>query len=324
MHLRGIGYAITASFMFGLGAVLAKLVGSEIDAAVVAFLDLAVGGFLLAICLVFTRTPLFHQLKQLRRADWINVFLLACPGTSLPLLLIVAGFARTSALEGGFLLQLNGVAALIFALLLLGERIRLRQSLGILLLLLGSTLVVLKGTQGGDAGSSIVGDLMIVGGSIAIGFAYIPAKRLTSRIDTLPLTAIRLFVGAATILPVLAFQFLFGAHSFLWQPTLTTLWITLPIYILTNFCLGYLSQQEGLKLIKAWEVATITQTVPLFSTAFAILLLHDSMTPIQAIGGLIAIAGGVVVSSSNEAPIPADFCEPERLQEVPGKNHSGV
>ena len=37
MHLRGIGYAFAASLMFGLGAVLAKLVGSEIDAALVAF-----------------------------------------------------------------------------------------------------------------------------------------------------------------------------------------------------------------------------------------------------------------------------------------------
>src|SRR6266404_3809066 len=113
MHLRGIGYAFAASLMFGLGAVLAKLVGSEIDAALVAFLDLAVGGLLLIVCLAFTRNAaLFRRLSEIRRTDWINVFLLACPGTSLPLLLIVAGFARSSALEGGFLLQLNGVAAM--------------------------------------------------------------------------------------------------------------------------------------------------------------------------------------------------------------------
>src|SRR5438270_443532 len=97
MHLRGIGYAFAASFMFGLGAVLAKLVGSEIDAALVAFLDLAVGGLLLTACLAVTRTHFFKHLSGLKRADWINLFLLACPGTSLPLLLIVAGFARTSA-----------------------------------------------------------------------------------------------------------------------------------------------------------------------------------------------------------------------------------
>ena len=302
MHLRGIGYAFAASLMFGLGAVLAKLVGSEIDAALVAFLDLAMGGLLLTLGLAFTRTKFFKSLSELKRPDWINLFLLACPGTSIPLLLIVAGFARTSALEGGFLLQLNGVAALIFALLLLGERIRPRQGFGILLLLFGSALVVLKGTQGGVPGSGVLGDLMILGGAIGLGFGFIPAKRLTERIETLPLTAMRLFVGAATVLPVLAFQFLVAGHTLLWHPTPITLWVTLPVYILTNFCLGYLSQQEGLNLLKAWEMAAIMQTVPLFAAGFALLLLHDNMTPVQVIGALIAVAGGVVVSLSNKEP----------------------
>src|SRR5579859_4817725 len=127
MHLRGMGYAFAASLMFGLGAVLAKLLGKEIEATIVAFLNLAVGGLLLTAWLMLTRAPLFKALLALNRTDLINLFLLACPATALPLLLIVAGFALTSALEGGFILQLNGVAALVFALLLLGERIYLKQ-----------------------------------------------------------------------------------------------------------------------------------------------------------------------------------------------------
>jgi drug/metabolite transporter (DMT)-like permease len=122
------------------------------------------------------------------------------------------------------------------------------------------------------------------------------------------------------VLPVLAFQFLVGGHTLLWHPTLITLWVTLPVYILTNFCLGYLSQQEGLKLLKAWEMAAIMQTVPLFSTVFAILLLHDSMTPAQVIGGLIAVAGGVAVSLSNEESTPAIPVGMANLDEVPGKD----
>jgi drug/metabolite transporter (DMT)-like permease len=80
------------------------------------------------------------------------------------------------------------------------------------------------------------------------------------------------------------------------------LW-ALPLYIVTNFCLAYLSQQEGLRLLKAWEMAGIMQTVPLFSTLFAVLLLHDSMTLLQVGGGLLALVGGIVVSLSNEVPM---------------------
>ncbi len=301
MHLRGVGYALSAACMFGLGAVLAQLVGKEIDATVVAFLCLSLGGLLVAACLPFSgisRVPL-----ALTRRDWLELFLLACPGTALPLLLIVAGFARTSALVGGFLLQINGVAALVFALLLLAERVRLRQYPGILLLLLGSTLVILKSTQSGGWNSSLFGDLLILGGATGLGFSFVPAKRLSQRVATLTLTALRLLLGACSLLPIVIFQLLTSApaHSLLWQPSLITLLLVFPCYIVTNFFLGYLSQQEGFRFIKAWEMAAIMQTVPIFSTLFAILVLHDSLTLLQAAGGILAIIGGLVISLNNES-----------------------
>jgi drug/metabolite transporter (DMT)-like permease len=319
MHLRGIGFAFASSLMFGLGVVLAKLLGGELDAAIVAFVNLAGGGLLLTIGLLLSGAPFFKALRRLKRADWINLLLLSFPGTALPLLLIVGGFARTSALVGGFLLQLNGVAALIFAVLLLGERIRLKQSIGILLLLLGSALVVFRGQQGVALGSGGLGNLMILVGAIGLGFSFIPAKRLSQRIDTLPLTALRLLLGACTLLPVVIFQLLFAGHSLLWQPTITTLWV-LPLYIVTNFCLGYLSQQEGLRLLKAWEMAAIMQTVPLFSTLFALLLLHDSLTLVQAIGGLLALLGGIVVSLSGDSQRQTVAAETVPLKEGPGES----
>jgi drug/metabolite transporter (DMT)-like permease len=302
MHLRGIGYSLTASLMFGLGVVLAKFLSGEIDAALVAFLCLAFGGLLLSGVLLVTGNQLFQKLSDLKFRDWIDLFLLSCVGTALPLLFIVIGFTHASALEGGFILQLNGVAALIFAVLLLRERIRLRQSLGILLLLLGSTLVIFKGTQGGGTERGGLGDLFILAGAIGLGFGFIPAKRLSERVETLQLTALRLLLGAATLVPVAAFQLIVEAHSLLWQPSLNTVWV-LSLYILTSFCLGYLSQQAGFRLLKAWEMAAIMQTVPLFSTMFALLLLHDTITPVQALGGLLAVFGGIIVSLSERKPL---------------------
>jgi drug/metabolite transporter (DMT)-like permease len=306
--------------MFGFGVVLAKLLSGEIDAVLVAFLCLFSGGLLMTVFLLFTGNSIFHNLSVLTRADWINIFLLSCIGTSLPLLLIVKGFTRTSALEGGFILQLNGMAALIFALLLLHERFRLRQGLGILLLLVGSLLVILKGSQGGvDWKSGSLGNLLILAGAISLGFGFIPAKRLSERIETLQLTALRLLLGAATLLPIVAFQILFESQSLLWQPTFTSLW-ALPLYILTCFCLGYISQQAGFRLLKAWEIATIMQTVPLFSTIFAVLMLHNTITPLQAVGGFLAVLGGIIASLSDKKPMPVVSAEATPIQQEPGKD----
>lgn len=300
LRLRGIGYSLAGSLMFGLGVVLGQIVGREIDVTIVAFAAFSLGGLLLALGLSLTGTSLL-RLPTLTRSDWVQLLLLAGPGTTLPLLLIVSGLSRTGALEGGFIIQLNGVAALVFAFIFLGERIRWRQGVGIVLLLVGSALVVWSGALGHASGNSFIGDALILAGALGIGFGYIPAKRLSSRFPSLPLTSLRLLLGAVMVLPILAFELLLGSsHRFFWDPAPATLWIALPIYILTNFCVAYLMQQEGLRLLKAWEVAAIMQTTPLFSAILAVLLLHNTMTSEQALGGLVAVVGGLIVSVSEK------------------------
>jgi drug/metabolite transporter (DMT)-like permease len=188
--------------------------------------------------------------------------------------------------------------------------------------LVGSTLVVLKGSQAGvDWKSGGPGNLLILAGAIGLGFGFIPAKRLSERIETLQLTALRLLLGAATLLPIVAFQVLFEYQSLLWQPSFTSLW-ALPVYILTSFCLGYLSQQAGFRMLKAWEMATIMQTVPLFSTIFAVLMLHDTITPLQAVGGFLAVLGGIIASLSDRKPTSTVPTAITLLQQESGKDHA--
>jgi drug/metabolite transporter (DMT)-like permease len=325
---RGIGYALAGSLMFGLGAVLAQIVGREIEVTLIAVTALSLGGLLLTLVLSLTGTSLF-RLPTLTRSAWAQLLLLAGPGTTLPLLLIVSGLSHTSALEGGFIIQLNGVAALVFAFILLGERVRTRQGIGIILLLVGSALVVWSGAAGGGGAgaNSLIGDGLILAGALGIGFGYIPAKQLSSRFDSLPLTALRLLIGAVMVLPVLGLEVLLGSpHTLLWRPSLATLWVALPIYILTNFCLAYFMQQEGLRLLMAWEVAAIMQTTPLFSAVLAVLLLQNTMTPEQVLGGLLAFAGGLIVSLpekgtnrlEREKEVGPHAASPPKLEDHPG------
>ena len=69
----------------------------------------------------------------------------------------------------------------------------------------------------------------------------------------------------------------------------------LVIYIVANFGIGYILLQVGLSLLQAWEASVITLTLPLFATFFAVLLLHESLTLLQIIGGCIILVGGFLV-----------------------------
>lgn len=274
--------------MFGLGAVLGKMVASVLNPILVTFLNFSLGGLLLLLLVLYQKK---HLLTHLSRRDWLQLFLLSFFGTAIPACCVIYGLSLTSALKAGFLMQTQGVAAVLFAVLFLRERLIWKQVVGIMLLLLGSLLVVMKDLQTPIWQSFNLGDGLLVLGSLGFGYAFLPAKQLTVKIASLPLTVWKLLLGAIFVLPLLLFQT--TAVSFSFSPLL--FW-ALPLYVVSNFCVGYVTQQEGLKHLPAWEAAMVMQSMPLFSTLFAILLLHERISLMQIIGGLIILVGGVVLT----------------------------
>lgn len=287
MRVRGTLLMLTAACMFGLGTVLARVLGETFQPFFVCWLALSGGGICVSVCQLLRRKPL---VPRLTRSSWGDVLLYASIGTALPLVCVVVGLARTSAITGSFLLQLQGPAAILFALLFLKEKMVSRQIAGIVLLLGGGLLVIVRDVHDPAQIAGSEGDLLIIVAAVGIGFSYIPGKRLSQHGDALQVILLRLFVGAMLLTPWLALQ-----TGMLLTPLSGSLLFVLVLYIVTNFGVGYLVQQSGLGLLKAWEAAALMQTLPLFSTLFALLLLHESLTPLQLIGGAIMLVGGFLV-----------------------------
>ncbi len=287
MRMRGFLSILTTAFMFGLGAVLAKLLGEAFTPFFVSWLALLGGALCIFACQVLRRKPL---LPHLTRASRIDLLLLASIGTALPLVCVIVGLPQTSAITGSFLLQLQAPAALIFALFFLKEKITWKQVAGIALLLVGSLLVILRDLHGPIEITGGLGDVFVLIAAVGIGFAYIPGKRLTGHGDAFQINLLRLFVASCFLLPFLALQ-----PDSLIVPFSWSVIGVLVIYIVANFGIGYTLLQVGLSILQAWEASVITLTLPLFATLFAVLLLHESLTLLQIVGGCIILAGGFLV-----------------------------
>jgi drug/metabolite transporter (DMT)-like permease len=273
--------------MFGLGAVLAKLLGEDFTPFFVSWLALLGGALCIFACQVLRRKPL---LPHLTRASRVDMLLFASIGTALPLVCVIVGLPQTSVITGSFLLQLQAPAALIFALFFLKEKITWKQVAGIALLLVGSLLVILRNLHGPIEITGGLGDVFVLIAAVGIGFAYIPGKRLTGHGDAFQINLLRLFVASCFLLPFLALQ-----PNGLTVPFSWSVIVVLVIYIVANFGIGYILLQVGLSLLQAWEASVITLTLPLFATIFAVLLLHESLTLLQIVGGCIILAGGFLV-----------------------------
>ena len=287
MRQRGFILILLTSCLFGLGVVLAKILGEAFNPIVVSWLSLFCGGIVVSLSQFLRRKPL---LPRLDRTAWIDVVLLAGIGTALPLVCVVEGMAQTSAITGNFLLQAQGPAALILAVFLLKEKMLWRQIAGMFLLLIGSLLVIVRDLHGPLQIQGGQGDLLVLIAAVSLGFSYIPSKRLVKHGDALQIIILRLFIGSFVLLPFLPFQ-----HYILLVPLTVALVGWLVLYIISNFGLAYIFQQMGLGYLQAWESAALMQTLPLFGTIFALLLLHESLTLLQVIGGCIILLGGFLV-----------------------------
>ena len=170
--------------------------------------------------------------------------------------------------------------------------------------MLGSIIVILGGNESISWQAGIWGNLLIVISALGFGYSFIPAKRLSQQIGPLQASSLRLLVGACFIIPCIFIPLSSIKMSFSWP----IFWLLL-LYSFTNFSLGYIALQEGLCRLPVWASAAILQTAPIFTTVFAMLLLHAALTLIQIIGGIIAIVGGIIAvsgeaSPGNLAPVP--------------------
>lgn len=287
VRVRGFLYTLGTACMFGLGIVLAKVIGEAFQPVFASWLALFGSCLCIGAALLVLRRPL---LPRMGRGGWIDMLLFAGIGTALPLVCIVIGLPQTSAITGSFLLQLQTPSTLLFALFLLREKVIWKQLLGMILLLVGSFLVILRDPAAPFTIQGNQGNLLVLIAAIALGFSYIPGKRLSSQADPLQINFWRLLIGSCFLVPLLA-----------WQPHLLLTPLTwlmvgaMLLYIVTNFVVGYILLQSSLLLLQAWEASAILQSLPLFSTIFAVLLLHESLTPLQFVGGAIILLGGFLV-----------------------------
>ncbi|MFE7559410.1 DMT family transporter [Kitasatospora sp. NPDC057500] len=306
MRTQGYVFALLTAAFFGAGAVLANRVTREIDPLLTTEINLSIGAVLLAVQLAVRRRPLVP--RGLTGRDWLRLGFVSVVGTGLSLALVISGLSRTSPVNGGFLIQLQGPAAVLASVLLLGDRLRARQSAGLAVTLAGGVLVVLRDPGAGFTGVG-TGDALVLAGAVLAGLAFLPAKSLMAKVPALQLGLWRLVPAAVVLLPVL----LLTPGPLRWHPTAGTIGLQLLLAV-TNFCLAYVTLHLALERLRPWETASVLQLEPAFTVLVALLALGLAPTPLQLLGGALMIGGGLVANrpapAPDAAPAPAPAPEP--------------
>ena len=285
---------ILANTLWATSYVAGKFILQDISVTMLSALRMCLASMFLIPLLLYKRKEI--------RFTWRDVpqlLLLALTGFVITKLLEYGGLALTTASDVALLISSESVFTAVFAWLLLRERFQLLH-VGLMLLgLLGVYLIVersfIPNIPSGGGVWRIFGDLLVVLALIFEAFYTIRGKSLLVKHS--PLLVVSAAIVGSTVfwLPLAGWEVL----SFGWHPLSTLGWMSLGWMALVTTVFGYLAWFQGLTRVDGSAAAVTLFIQPLLGTVLAVLLLHEQLTPITILGGVLIVASVFLLSRNN-------------------------
>ena len=278
-RLRGFAAVIVSALAFGVSTSVVK------DAMNLGLEPLAfsVASMLFVVAFML---PYFLTLKRKKptRNDWRDFVVLGVVASGFAHFAYTVALDYTSAINFSFLTQTGVLFTLVFAFFMLGERLKKWQLAAGAVMLGGAFLV----STGGESLSLGLGDLIVIGGSLLLGFSNALAKRLMKRHTPGAIAFWRSLFGLASLSLVAVVLRLDVLGMIGWHSALNGLMIAL-IFVFIYIAFDELGASLGAVLMLAGPVCAI---------AMAVFFLGEPLLLVQAAGGILILLGAVVIYRS--------------------------
>ena len=224
-------------------------------------------------------------LPQVSRRDIGTLFLQALTGVFGFTLFWLFGLRLTTAAEGGVVASTTPVLIAVASFLLLGERPRGREIVGVSLAVAGvAAMTLAAGEDGAGRGPNpLLGNALIVGAVAGEALFLVLGKRVGERVEPMVIATMVTLFGFALFLP-LAINDL--ATTDLARVT-GGAWLAVVLYALGPTVLGYILAYRGLARVPATTAGVFTGVVPISAIVFSSLFLGEAI----GWGHLVGLAG---------------------------------
>lgn len=238
--------------------------------------------------------PAAHQLRDdaLTRRDMAALAGLGFLGVTLMSSLYHLAITFLPANVAALVFSCNPVFVVLFAPLILAERITLRKLSAGALCLAG--ILVLTG--GRTAGVSLTGLLLMLAAIIIFALYTVLFKKMTPRYGALPITAFAGLTGGLFILPLA-----FGAEGFPLAAYGTADWLGIIYLALIGTALGYFLFIYGIGHVEAGAGSMAFFLKPFLAALFAWMILGEALTVPMLAGGVLILGGMVVALTRSRA-----------------------
>ncbi len=269
--------AIAVAIIWGMGFIIAKAAMSHFSP----ILLMALRFTLTAVCLIWFFRPPINLFK--------NLFWISLVSAAIQYSLTFNGVRGIDASTAGLLVQLEVPFGLIMAWLFLGDRISIKQVIGIAIAFLGAVLIIGEPKLSDDLEYAF----MVIGGAFTWSVGQIMIKKLGNIGGFMLITGVAIFAAPQLFIA----SWLFESNQ-LQQVQTANLpaWSAVAYLGLIMTALAYALWYRLLGLYNVNQVMPFLLLLPVTSVVGGIIFLGESLTIKITIGGLMALAGVALIT----------------------------
>jgi len=230
--------------------------------------------------------------EKVERKDLFKFALCGLFGFALNQMLFYEGLNLTSPVDASLIHLLNPVLVLIFAHLLIGERITILKISGIVLGASGALVLVLSGRHTDFSRLQATGNILVLLNMVFYALYLVLIKPLVGKYHTTTILKWVSFFGFIFILPVTVRPALETAFD---RVTLTE-YLGLAYVIIINTFVAYLLINFSLKHLTPGTVSYYNYLQPFIASVMSVSIGQSAVTPVKILAAVLIFAGVFLVN----------------------------
>lgn len=282
---------ISANVLWASSYVAAKFVLHDTSVNIMNALRMGIAALILLPLLIIKRKDL-----HLTRRDIPQLVVLALVGFVINKMLEYGGLALTTASDVALLITSESIFTAALSWVLLRERVKPITVGALVLGFIGVYLIIerslLPNIPSGGGVLRIVGDLLVVLALVFEAFYTVRGKSLLVKHSPLLITAAAIAGSIVFWGPIMGWELLTSG----WHPLGVIAWLGIGWLALLSTVVAYLAWFQGLVKVDGSAAASTLFIQPLLGTLLAIVLLHDQLTPMTIVGGLLIVVSVYLIS----------------------------
>lgn len=286
--ILGVLFGVAAGAMWAIETVLGKIMLSSLS-----FIQVTASEVFFAAITAFSYILLIGKPVRIKGASLRDILSVGLIGTALAPLVYFFGLTQTFAVNAALIAHLQPLFVSVLGFLFLEEKIHKHDVVGGVLI--GLAVILITGrTLDNIVNLKLVniGDFVVLLATLGWAFVAIPGKRLTKHLSSVVIVGYRFLIASLIFLPMLLF---------LNQLVIKSVY---QVILGITVGLGYIFYYEGLKRIKAGQVAITELSSPFFAAILAWILLGEYTTMMQIIGASLLVTGLMILSQEKSDKPP--------------------